>query len=240
MTSDGATTSEGAVSSDVAATSEGAATSERAVTPDRPAPPVRIGVLALQGDFRAHAQALERAGAEAVEVRSPRDLRGLRGLVMPGGESTALWRLLRPENMDQALVQFHRDGGALFGTCAGLILLAAEVENPRQESLGLIDLTVQRNSYGRQVDSFVGWGRIAFNGDPEVPAEMVFIRAPRILRVGPRVDVLGRLRDEPVLARQGRILVSTFHPEMSDTGAVHRYFVALALGVPDDSGAERL
>ena len=189
----------------------------------------RIGVLALQGDFQAHAAALERAGAEAVEVRSPAHLEGVSGLILPGGESTALLRLMRPERMDQAIADFHRDGGALFGTCAGLILLATRVEGPEQESLGLIDLTVARNAYGRQVESFVGQGRILLNGGPALASEMVFIRAPRIRRVGPGVQALGWLGDEAVLARSGRILVATFHPEMSGRDELHRYFVALAV-----------
>jgi pyridoxal 5'-phosphate synthase pdxT subunit len=190
----------------------------------------RIGVLALQGDFSAHARALERAGAEVAEVRSPAALRGLDGLVIPGGESTALLRLMRPERMDEAVTEFHGNGGALFGTCAGLIVLAAQVERPGQESLGLIDLAVERNAYGRQVDSFVGLGRVHLNGGADVPVEMVFIRAPRILRVAAGVEVLGWLGDEPVLARQDRILVSTFHPEMSAENRIHRYFLDSVVG----------
>jgi 5'-phosphate synthase pdxT subunit len=157
-------------------------------------------------------------------------MRHLDGLVIPGGESTALLRLMRPERMDEAVAEFHQAGGALFGTCAGLILLAAQVERPGQESLGLIDLAVERNAYGRQVDSFVGRGRIHLNGGADVPAEMVFIRAPRIRRVGPGVQVLGWLGDEPVLARQERILVSSFHPEMSAENPIHRYFLDSVVG----------
>jgi 5'-phosphate synthase pdxT subunit len=191
-------------------------------------PPARIGVLALQGDFAAHARALALAGAEAREVRTPGDLEGLDGLILPGGESTALLRLLRPQRMDEAIRGFHRVGGALFGTCAGLILLAARVENPDQESLGLIDLTVERNSYGRQVDSFVGRGVLLLPGQAPSSSEMVFIRAPRIRKVGPRACVLGRLGQEPVLVQEGRILAATYHPEISDGNRVHPYFVALA------------
>jgi 5'-phosphate synthase pdxT subunit len=191
---------------------------------------LRVGVLALQGDFAAHLRALEEAGALGLEVRTPRDLAGLDGLVIPGGESTTLLKLMRPERLDQAVTEFHRDGGALFGTCAGLNLLARTVTDPEQESLGLCDISVRRNGYGRQVDSFVAAGRLALPGAPEGPAEMVFIRAPRVTRVGPEVSVLGRHREEPVLVAQGRILAATFHPEMSRENAVHAYFLRLAGG----------
>jgi 5'-phosphate synthase pdxT subunit len=192
-----------------------------------PAAP-RIGVLALQGDFAAHARALEEAGAQAREVRNPPDLPGLDGLVIPGGESTALLKLMEPERLDEAIREFEREGGALFGTCAGLILLASRVENPPQASLGLIDLTVERNAYGRQIDSFVGRGRVRFPGEPETHPEMVFIRAPRIRSLGPGGVVLGEFDGEPVLAQAGRVLVATFHPEMSRENRVHAYFVRLA------------
>jgi 5'-phosphate synthase pdxT subunit len=192
---------------------------------------LRVGVLALQGDFAAHARALAAAGAAAREVRTPAELEGLHGLVLPGGESTALLRLMAPLEMQRALSAFHLSGGAIFGTCAGLILLARKVENPEQESLGLLDVTVERNAFGRQIDSFVGKGTLSLPGEIDEEAEMVFIRAPRIRRVGPGVAVLGRLRGEPVLVGRGRILAATFHPEMSSPpaggSAVHRYFLRL-------------
>jgi 5'-phosphate synthase pdxT subunit len=195
--------------------------------PGRTARP-RIGVLALQGDFAAHRTALSEAGAEAIEVRRSGQLVGLRGLVVPGGESTTLLRLLEREGMTDALLGFSRAGGALFGTCAGLILLATEVEAPRQPCLGLLDATVERNAFGRQAESFVDRGELSLPGQAPSELEMVFIRAPRIRRVGTGVEILGTWRGEPVLVRQGRILAATFHPEMTGDRRVHRYFTALA------------
>jgi pyridoxal 5'-phosphate synthase pdxT subunit len=188
----------------------------------------RIGVLALQGDFAAHLRALEEAGGTGVEVRTRRDLRDLQGLILPGGESTTLLKLMRPERLDEAVAEFHQTGGALFGTCAGLILLARKVANPEQEGLGLCDIDVRRNGYGRQVDSFVGSGSLALPGEEETEAEVVFIRAPRISRIGPGVSVLGRHGEEPVLVAEGRVLAATFHPEMSRGNRLHRWFLRLA------------
>lgn len=188
-----------------------------------------IGVLALQGDFAAHARALERSGVTAVEVRRPAQLPGLDGLIMPGGESTALLRLMEPEGWEEALRAFHRGGGALFGTCAGLILLAREVTAPTQRSLGLLDCAVERNAYGRQIDSFVGTGTLTLDGE-ESDAEMVFIRAPRIREVGPGIEVVARHAGEPVAIRSGRLLGATFHPELTAESALHGYFVRIASG----------
>jgi 5'-phosphate synthase pdxT subunit len=189
----------------------------------------RVGVLALQGDFAAHARALIAAGAEPREVRRPAELCGLRGLVLPGGESTAWLRLMEPLGMPGAIAEFHRNGGVLFGTCAGLILLAREVTNPEQESLGLLDVAVERNGYGRQVDSFAARGTLSLPGRDEEETEMIFIRAPRIRRVGPGVRVLGRLGAEPVCVAGEGVLATAFHPEMSEPppggGALHRYFL---------------
>jgi 5'-phosphate synthase pdxT subunit len=185
---------------------------------------VRIGVLALQGDFDAHRRALTRAGAEVREVRRPEHLEDLDALVVPGGESTALLRLLAPRRMDEAIVEFHRKGGVLLGTCAGLILFATEVGSPAQRSLGLIDVTVDRNAFGRQIDSFVDHGRLEL-GDRSLESEMVFIRAPRIRRVGPGVRVLGVWGDEPVLVREGRVFGATFHPELSPESPFPAWFV---------------
>jgi pyridoxal 5'-phosphate synthase pdxT subunit len=190
----------------------------------------RIGVLALQGDFGVHARILRGIGAEVSEVRTADQLAGLNGLIMPGGESTTLLRLMRLGGIDRALRSFHEEGGAVFGTCAGLILLAAQVTKPEQESLGLIDVSVERNAYGRQVDSFVAEGLIHLPGSNGTPLEMVFIRAPRIVRVGPSVDVLAHLGDEPVLVQSGRILAATFHPEVAGDARVHAYFARLASG----------
>jgi 5'-phosphate synthase pdxT subunit len=188
---------------------------------------VRIGVLALQGDFALHAAALRRASVEPVEVRKPGALDDVEGLVLPGGESTTLLRLMDAWGFGPALRAFHASGRPLFGTCAGLIVLAREVEGPRQPSLGLVDVTVERNSYGRQRESFQA-ETVAALGDGADPLRMVFIRAPRILRVGPGVEVLARHAGDPVLAREGPVLVATFHPELTGDLAVHRYFCRMA------------
>ena len=183
---------------------------------------MRIGVLALQGDFAAHVRALERLGVEGREVRKPSALEPLDGLIIPGGESTTLLKLMG-DNFPPALRAFHAAGKSIYGTCAGLILLAAEVVSPHQPSLGLIDVTVERNAYGRQRESFETEGEARLNGAP-FPVRMVFIRAPRILRTGPGVTVLATYRGEPVFACEGSVLVSTFHPELTDDLGVHRYF----------------
>ena len=187
---------------------------------------MRIGVLALQGDFALHARALEKSGVEAVEVRKPIELDEVDGLVMPGGESTTLLKLMDAWDFVPAIEKFHSGGKPIFGTCAGLIILAREVESPKQFSLGLIDVSVERNAYGRQRESFVTSGMARLEGDP-IPLEMVFIRAPRIRRVGPGVQVLAEHGGEPVMARQDRVLVATFHPELTDNTTVHRYFCDL-------------
>ena len=245
-----------------------------------PRPDPRIGVLALQGDFAAHAAVLAGEGAAAAEVRLPAQLERLDGLILPGGESTTMLRLLREYGFDEAIPAFVARGGALFGTCAGAILLAARVVSPEQWSFGLIDIDVERNAFGRQIDSFeaqiveavpdvLAGGRDPYPA-PSVPAEAcagsasgmgarashvraraegpalpprrsapqeelpggpvpsleaAFIRAPRILRTGEGVSVLARLDGEPVLVRQGRVLASTFHPEIAGEPRVHRYFL---------------
>jgi pyridoxal 5'-phosphate synthase pdxT subunit len=187
---------------------------------------VRIGVLALQGDFALHARALEKCGAEAVEVRKPEQLDDVEGLIIPGGESTTLLKLMDAWGFVPALEKFHGAGKPMFGTCAGLILLARDVESPRQFSLGLVDVAVERNAYGRQRESFEASGTARLDGRA-VPLEMVFIRAPRIRRAGPGVEVLAEHAGEPVMAREGRVLVATFHPELTDDTTVHRYFCDL-------------
>jgi len=184
---------------------------------------VRIGVLALQGDFALHAKALAKCGVEAVEVRKPSELDEIDGLIIPGGESTTLLNLMDAWNFPPALEKFHSAGKPIFGTCAGLIILARDVENPKQFSLGLIDVAVERNAYGRQRESFEAQGTVRLDDTP-VQLEMVFIRAPRIRRIGPGVKVLAEHRGEPVMARQDRVLVATFHPELTDSTAVHQYF----------------
>ncbi|HUG54811.1 MAG TPA: pyridoxal 5'-phosphate synthase glutaminase subunit PdxT [Vicinamibacteria bacterium] len=182
-----------------------------------------VGVLALQGDFAAHAAVLRRLGSAVREVRRGAELQGLDGLVVPGGESTALLRLMAGEPWLERLRDFHRGGGAVLGTCAGAILLAREVQPP-QPSLGLIDLAVERNAYGGQADSFEAeLDAPDFGG----PLQGVFIRAPRFQAVGPAVEVLARLRDTPVLVRQGRVMAAAFHPEIAGDDRVHRDFLRL-------------
>ncbi|HXG16383.1 MAG TPA: pyridoxal 5'-phosphate synthase glutaminase subunit PdxT [Calidithermus sp.] len=184
---------------------------------------MKVGVLALQGDFGLHARALARCGVQAVEVRKPEALEEIDGLVIPGGESTTLLKLMGAWNFAPALEKFHAAGRPIFGTCAGCILLAREVDNPRQPSLGFIDLAVERNAYGRQRESFEARGPALLGPAPR-PIEMVFIRAPRIRRIGPGVEVLARHEADPVLVRQGSVLAGTFHPELTDDTAVHEYF----------------
>ena len=189
-------------------------------------PRLKIGVLALQGDFAMHAKALARCGADAVEIRKPEQLAGVDGLIMPGGESTTLLKLMHEWGFVPALEKFHAEGRPIFGTCAGLILLARDVERPRQFSLGLIDVGVERNAYGRQRESFEAHGTATLEGRATA-IEMVFIRAPRIRRVGDDVETLATWKDEPVMARQGSVLVATFHPELTDDPTVHEYFCAM-------------
>jgi 5'-phosphate synthase pdxT subunit len=182
----------------------------------------RIGVLALQGDFEAHGKALARAGAEPVEVRSAADLRTIDGLVIPGGESSTMLKLLEMEDLLEPLREFGRER-PVFGTCAGAILLATEVLNPAQQSLGLMDIAVERNAYGRQLDSRIA--RLKPEG-LEGDLEAVFIRAPIIRRVGEKAKVLARYQGDPVLVEQGRHLVATFHPELTDDARIHRLFLS--------------
>lgn len=188
----------------------------------------RVGVLALQGDFEAHERALERAGADAVQVRTAAELKDIDGLVIPGGESTTMLKLLDFMNLREPLRRFMREK-PVFGTCAGAILLAREVRNPTQESLGVMDLTVERNAYGRQIDSRVA--QIALEADFEERAgqgdmEAVFIRAPIIRRAGPGVNVLAEYEGDPVLVEQGPNMVATFHPELTQDSRVHKLFLS--------------
>jgi len=185
-----------------------------------------IGLLALQGDFALHKQALERIGAPSLEVRMPGQLEQVDGLIMPGGESTTLLKLLDTWEFVPALEKFHATGKPIFGTCAGLILLAREVERPSQFSLGFIDVAVERNAYGRQKESFETMGSANF-GDGPTMLKMVFIRAPRILRMGPEVTELAWHRDECVMARQGPVMVAAFHPELTDQPTAHAYFAEM-------------
>jgi 5'-phosphate synthase pdxT subunit len=194
-----------------------------------------LGVLALQGDFAAHAAALRALASPVREVRRPRDLAGLAGLVLPGGESTTLLKLMGDEPWFEELRRFHSEGGAILATCAGAILLSREVLPP-QASLGLLDATIARNAYGRQVDSFEA--RI---DAPRLGGALdaVFIRAPRFRRLGPGVEVLASLDDEPVLVQQGRILAATFHPELTAWRTLHRLFLEIARLSPSPVSPDR-
>jgi pyridoxal 5'-phosphate synthase pdxT subunit len=182
------------------------------------------GVLALQGDFEAHAAMLRGLGAEVRAVRRVADLAGLSGLVIPGGESTTLLNLMNDEPWFPALQDLHAGGGAVMGTCAGAILVAKRVTSPAQPSLGLIDATVARNAFGRQIDSFETTLEAPALGG-RIPA--VFIRAPRFTEVGPKVSVLARYEGEPVLVRQGRVLALTFHPELTGDRRLHEHFLTM-------------
>jgi len=181
---------------------------------------MKIGVLALQGDFDAHRRRLEELGTEVVLVKKPEQLDEIDGLVIPGGESSTFLKLLGEEGFAK-LRDFVRLKPT-FGTCAGAILLATEVENPKQAGLGALDITVRRNAYGRQVDSSIREGR--FLSDP---IEMVFIRAPKFERVGEGVEVVATEGDDPVMVRKGKTLAATFHPELSNDPRIHRYFLEL-------------
>lgn len=200
----------------------------------RPGGAPAVGVLALQGDFALHARALERLETPCRHVRTAADLDGLAGLILPGGESTAMLKLMEGTGLEGALREFHVAGGALFGTCAGLILLAREVTGPEQRALGLLDTTVVRNGFGRQVDSFET--DLAWTED-HVPVRGVFIRAPRIDRVGTGVRVLATFGGEPVLVREGRVLAATFHPELTEDTRLHRYFLEEVVGAGRPAGA---
>ena len=175
---------------------------------------MKIGVLAVQGNFREHIQMLRRLGVDAVEVRKPEQLEGLDGLVVPGGESTTFMRLMRLYGLDEALRRFR---GPVLGTCAGMIVLD-------REHLGLVDIEVERNAYGRQVASFEA--DLELEGD-ERPLRGVFIRAPRVREVGPSVEVLAELAGEPVALREGRFVVASFHPELTDDMRIHERFLEL-------------
>jgi 5'-phosphate synthase pdxT subunit len=183
---------------------------------------MKIGVLALQGDFDAHRRRLEELGAEVVLVRNPEDFAGIDGLVIPGGESSAFLKLLGQRTL-QALTDFVH-AKPTFGTCAGAIMLAREVENPSQPGLNALDIAIRRNAYGRQIDSTILQANTRLGSEP---LEMVFIRAPRIENVGKGVEVLAERDGDPVLVRQGKVMAATFHPELSDDTRVHQEFLKL-------------
>lgn len=195
-------------------------------------PPGFIGVLALQGDVEPHCRMLARIGVESIPVTAPGDLNRIAGLILPGGESTTIGLLLSANGLDTAIREHVAQRGLpVFGTCAGLILLARAIkETPDQPRLGLLDIVVQRNAFGRQRDSGEDWVEVPSLGPDPVPG--VFIRAPLVVETGPRVNVLGRWRDRIVLVQEGALLASAFHPELTDDDRLHRYFVSRLAGVP--------
>lgn len=188
---------------------------------------VKIGIVAIQGDYEAHARTLDRLGVEHTYVRLPDDLIGISGVILPGGESTTHLKVMTEEGLFGALKNFAASGGALFGTCAGAILLARDVRGPAQQSLGLLDISILRNAYGRQLASDV---HIRSSKVSDHPLEMVFIRAPVIESVGDNVEVLAEEGGHPVLVQQGRILAATFHPELTSDTTIHGYFLKLTNG----------
>ena len=184
----------------------------------------KIGILAIQGDFAAHAAMLHSLGAETIEVRTVADLKNCDALILPGGESTTQLQFLQEEGLFEAIQKFAASQAPVFGTCAGAILMATQVKNPPQASLGLLDMIVLRNGYGRQLASDVFFGPSKLKAEP---LEMVFIRAPIIEGAGPGVQVLAAYAGKPVLVQKNNVLASTFHPELTDDPTVHQYFLEL-------------
>jgi len=186
---------------------------------------MKIGVLALQGAFREHIIMLNRLGAAAREVRRPEHLEGIGGLIIPGGESTTIGKLMVEYHLMDAIKEMGQKGLPIFGTCAGLVLLAENIRDSRQPRIGLLDMEVVRNGFGRQVDSFEEELKIKVLG--EVPFRAVFIRAPYVERVGSKVEVLASYKDRVVMVRQDRILACSFHPELTDDPRLHQYFLEI-------------
>jgi 5'-phosphate synthase pdxT subunit len=197
---------------------------------------MKIGILAIQGDFAAHAAMLRQLGAETVEVRTVADLVRCDGLILPGGESTTQLQFLQEEGLYDAIRKFSNQGGAVFGTCAGAILLANKVKNPPQDSLKLLDMTVLRNAYGRQLASDVFFGSTTLKKDP---LEMVFIRGPIIEKVAAGIEVLAKFDGNPTLVQKGKTLAATFHPELTADTTVHAHFLKLAANGPSPKKPRR-
>ncbi len=191
--------------------------------------PSSVAVLALQGDFQAHREALDRLGIASFEARKPEEITDAAGLILPGGESTTLWKFFELAPWEEALKRFATTGRPVLGTCAGAILLAREVSNPAQKALGLVNISIERNGYGRQADSFIGPVDAPSLGG-RIPA--VFIRAPRIRGVREDVEVLATREGEPVLVRQGNVVASTFHPELTSDERVHRLVFSGVISEP--------
>lgn len=186
-----------------------------------------IGILAIQGDFAAHARMLSRLNEPWQEIRNPFELNEISGLIIPGGESTTILHFLTKGDWMPRLSELAVNGGSIFGTCAGAILLACDISNPKQPSLGFADVAITRNAYGRQIHSFVATGPSAF-GTPDL--EMVFIRAPRIERTGTNSKILAEFEGSPVLVQDGKHLLATFHPELTNDLRVHQHFLSMTRG----------
>jgi pyridoxal 5'-phosphate synthase pdxT subunit len=189
-----------------------------------PGDQLKIGILSVQGDFAAHAAMLRRLGVDSAEVRTAADLTGCGALILPGGESSTQLQFLKEEGLFDSIKQFAKKGAGLFGTCAGAILMAKDVQNPAQDSLGILDMTVVRNAYGRQVASDIFFGESKLS---EAPLEMVFIRAPIIERVGQGIKTLAQFEDKPTLVQKGKVLAATFHPELTGDSTVHEHFLKM-------------
>ena len=185
---------------------------------------MKIGVLALQGDFKEHTEMLKKCNADAVEVRLPEDLKNINGLIIPGGESTTIGNLMRRYNLDKEIIKKHNQGMAIYGTCAGAILLSKNIAGSKQPRLSLLDISVKRNDYGRQIDSF----EAELNIEKVGKFKGVFIRAPVIEKIRNGVRILSKLNNKPVLIQHKNILASTFHPELSGDKRVHEYFIGIA------------
>lgn len=184
---------------------------------------VLIGVLALQGDVREHIDAVRRAGGEAVPVKTREEIAKVDGLIIPGGESTTVGKLLDRFGLMDSVREMPEEGKPVFGTCTGMILLAKQIEGSDQPRLGVMDVTVRRNAFGRQVDSFEE--DVPVEGIPGAPVRAVFIRAPYITHVDPGVEVLAEVQGHPILVREGEMLAAAFHPELTDDTRIHRYFI---------------
>lgn len=194
---------------------------------------MKIGILSLQGDFQAHGKVLQELGVHFTYITEPQQLSEVSGLIMPGGESTTMIKLMREENFLTAIQDFVKKGGYTFGTCAGAILLAKEVKHPEQASLGLLDVTVERNAYGRQLGSHIGIGEIDWPQSEMVKNyEMIFIRAPKITRVGKDVTTFATYENSPVGVMSDRCFITTFHPELTQDYSIHQYFIKQITAVP--------
>jgi pyridoxal 5'-phosphate synthase pdxT subunit len=197
---------------------------------------MKIGILAVQGDFEAHAAMLRELGAETAEVRTVADLQDCDGIILPGGESTTQLQFLQEEGLFDAIQKFSKEGHGVFGTCAGAILLANQVKNPEQSSLGLLDMTILRNGYGRQLASDVFFGSTQLKKEP---LEMVFIRGPIIESIGPELRVLAEHAGKPTLVQRENVLAATFHPELTEDTTVHEHFLQMAGARAEKSAQSR-